>query len=225
MGGREYVRIYIDVKGKPYIGTAEIKFNANPKTPDGMSPFECGETSALGRALGFAGYGVVDSIASADEVVSNEQQEASGKALHDLGKPGSYAQHHEPPITDQQKTSVRKLYEHLGEAVDEGQIAAMTYQQAKEAIIELSAKYRQMREKPAPAPVVEAAQASGHHDLPTLRDLQARCKVLFGAGRWQAVILKASTASRSPIRASFSKCKRPSSRKRILARELASRRI
>ena len=74
MGGREYVRVYIDVKGKQYIGTAECKYNANPKTPDGMSPFECGETSALGRALGFAGYGVVDSIASADEVVSNEQQ-------------------------------------------------------------------------------------------------------------------------------------------------------
>ncbi len=46
-------------------------------------------------------------------------------------------------------------------------------------------------DKPAPAPVVEAAQANGHHDLPTLRELQARCKVLFGAGRWQAVILKA----------------------------------
>ena len=77
LGGREYVRVYIDVKGKQYIGTAEIKFNANPKTPDGMSPFECGETSALGRALGFAGYGVVDSIASADEVASNEQQTTS----------------------------------------------------------------------------------------------------------------------------------------------------
>ncbi len=73
MGGREYVRVFIDVKGKQYIGTAECKFNANPKTPDGMSPFECGETSALGRALGFAGYGAVESIASADEVVRNQE--------------------------------------------------------------------------------------------------------------------------------------------------------
>jgi hypothetical protein len=71
MGGREYVRIFIDVKGKQYIGTAECKFNANPKTPDGQSPLECGETSALGRALGFAGYGVTESIASADEVSRN----------------------------------------------------------------------------------------------------------------------------------------------------------
>jgi len=76
MGGREYVRIYIDVKGKQYIGTAECKYNAPPKSPDGQSPFECGETSALGRALGFAGYGVVDSIASADEVVRNVEAQA-----------------------------------------------------------------------------------------------------------------------------------------------------
>jgi hypothetical protein len=84
MGGREYVRVFIDVKGKQYIGTAECKYNANPKTPDGQSPFECGETSALGRALGFAGYGVVDSIASADEVVSNEQQTSAANGHHDL---------------------------------------------------------------------------------------------------------------------------------------------
>jgi hypothetical protein len=75
MGGRSYVRVYIDEKGKQYIGTAEIKFNANPKTPDGQSPLECGETSALGRALGFAGYGVTESIASFDEVARNDLPE------------------------------------------------------------------------------------------------------------------------------------------------------
>lgn len=85
MGGREYVRVYIDVKGKQYIGTAECKFGANPKTPDGMSPFECGETSALGRALGFAGYGIVESIASGDEVARNQDAPASnGHAEPDI---------------------------------------------------------------------------------------------------------------------------------------------
>lgn len=34
-----------------------------------QSPYEVAETSAVGRALGFAGYGAVDSIASADEMV------------------------------------------------------------------------------------------------------------------------------------------------------------
>ena len=43
---------------------------ANPdKSIEKMSPYEVAETSAVGRALGFAGYGAVDSIATADEMV------------------------------------------------------------------------------------------------------------------------------------------------------------
>lgn len=43
---------------------------ANPsKSIEKMSPYEVAETSAVGRALGFAGYGSVDSIATADEIV------------------------------------------------------------------------------------------------------------------------------------------------------------
>jgi len=42
---------------------------ANPdKAIEKMNPYEVAETSAVGRALGFAGYGSVDSIASADEI-------------------------------------------------------------------------------------------------------------------------------------------------------------
>lgn len=42
---------------------------ANPsKSIEKQSPFEVAETSAVGRALGFAGYGVIDGIASADEM-------------------------------------------------------------------------------------------------------------------------------------------------------------
>ena len=33
------------------------------------SPYEVAETSAVGRALGFAGYGIVEGIATADEIV------------------------------------------------------------------------------------------------------------------------------------------------------------
>ena len=50
---------------------------ANPDKPiEKMSPFEVAETSAVGRALGFAGFGMVDSIASADEMVKAEVSEA-----------------------------------------------------------------------------------------------------------------------------------------------------
>ena len=43
---------------------------ANPaKMIEKTSPYEVAETSAIGRALGFAGYGIVEGIATADEMV------------------------------------------------------------------------------------------------------------------------------------------------------------
>lgn len=42
---------------------------ANPsKMIEKMSPYEVAETSAVGRALGFAGFGIVSGIATADEM-------------------------------------------------------------------------------------------------------------------------------------------------------------
>lgn len=38
----------------------------------GQSPVEVAETSAIGRALGFAGYGIVEGMATADEVKKSE---------------------------------------------------------------------------------------------------------------------------------------------------------
>lgn len=47
---------------------------ANPsKMIERQSPYEVAETSAVGRALGFAGYGTIESIASADEMVKAEE--------------------------------------------------------------------------------------------------------------------------------------------------------
>lgn len=66
--GRWWVRITIEVGEQHYSGTSEIKFSAKAGTADGEAPVECAETSALGRALGFAGLGMLDSIASADEM-------------------------------------------------------------------------------------------------------------------------------------------------------------
>jgi hypothetical protein len=58
----------IKINGHEYRGNAEVKMNAPKNTPDGTNPFECAETSAIGRALGFAGFGSVESIASRDEI-------------------------------------------------------------------------------------------------------------------------------------------------------------
>lgn len=48
---------------------------ANPlKAIEKASPYEVAETSAVGRALGFAGYGIIEGIASADEMVKATAQ-------------------------------------------------------------------------------------------------------------------------------------------------------
>jgi hypothetical protein len=61
------VRSTVTLKdGRVFVGISA----ANPsKQIEKMSPYEVAETSAVGRALGFAGYGAVDGIASADEMV------------------------------------------------------------------------------------------------------------------------------------------------------------
>lgn len=49
---------------------------ANPaKSIEKQSPYEVAETSAVGRALGFAGYGIDTSVASAEEMTNLEANE------------------------------------------------------------------------------------------------------------------------------------------------------
>lgn len=56
---------------------------ANPdKTIEKQSPYEVAETSAVGRALGFAGYGIVDGIATADEMKKAGFPDDEGPIAH-----------------------------------------------------------------------------------------------------------------------------------------------
>src|SRR4051812_45890657 len=48
------------------------------KTIEKQSPYEVAETSAVGRALGFAGYGVINGIATADEIAKTQAQGTLG---------------------------------------------------------------------------------------------------------------------------------------------------
>jgi hypothetical protein len=81
------------VDGKQYVGTAEVKCDAPKNTADGTNPIACAETSAVGRALGMAGLGALESICSADEVVRAlaEQEEPVQPRKHPVGstEPGS----------------------------------------------------------------------------------------------------------------------------------------
>ena len=66
--GRYFLRVTGRVNGKPSIGTAEIKLKAPANSAAGMAPMEDAQTSAIGRLLGLQGVGVLDSIATADEM-------------------------------------------------------------------------------------------------------------------------------------------------------------
>lgn len=62
------VRATVTVKGKTYTGIS----SANPaKAIEKSNPYEVAETSAVGRALGFANYGIIEGIASADEMAKS----------------------------------------------------------------------------------------------------------------------------------------------------------
>ncbi|MEN9328178.1 MAG: hypothetical protein RI947_986 [Candidatus Parcubacteria bacterium] len=64
---------------------------ANPmKMIERMSPYEVAETSAVGRALGFAGFGTDSTIATADEMVKAQNQHEDDDSLCTCGTTGKY---------------------------------------------------------------------------------------------------------------------------------------
>lgn len=68
------IKATVTVKGKTFTGIS----SANPaKAIEKTNPYEVAETSAVGRALGMANYGIIEGIASADEMVkaTTESQE------------------------------------------------------------------------------------------------------------------------------------------------------
>lgn len=63
------VKATLTIDGQVFTGLSA----ANPnKSIEKQSPYEVAETSAIGRALGFAGFGIIDGIASADEMIKAE---------------------------------------------------------------------------------------------------------------------------------------------------------
>lgn len=66
----------------PDIASPERYYNGHSfGTVDEVKAFEKLETVAVGRALAFMGYGIVEGIASADEMQRFEQQQASALVL------------------------------------------------------------------------------------------------------------------------------------------------
>lgn len=66
-GQRDFLKVTLRMGEHDFIGTAEIHWNATGNSADATAPLETAETSAVGRALAFAGF-IIDTIASADEM-------------------------------------------------------------------------------------------------------------------------------------------------------------
>jgi hypothetical protein len=84
IGRLSFLRVYVLMGVKPstpdavdnrpqYIGTAQI--NIGGSGVDATSAYENAETSAVGRALAFAGVGLTDDMASLDEMQAAEKRE------------------------------------------------------------------------------------------------------------------------------------------------------
>lgn len=62
------VKAKITIKSQVFTGISSVSLES-ARMIERQNPYEVAETSAVGRALGFAGYGLIESIASADEMV------------------------------------------------------------------------------------------------------------------------------------------------------------
>jgi hypothetical protein len=75
----------VELDGQVYTGHAVS--NKSSSGIEGQSPYEVAETSAVGRALGFAGFGLQSGIASAEEVRKAEGTEGAVIGYHGSKNP------------------------------------------------------------------------------------------------------------------------------------------
>ena len=75
-GGLNLCQVTVEIEGRLFKGTASV--NIGGRGVDATNPIENAETSALGRALGLAGFGSLESVASAEEVVAAVSRSDSG---------------------------------------------------------------------------------------------------------------------------------------------------
>ena len=76
------VKAKVTVKGRTFSGISSVNADTN-KSIEKQNPYEVAETSAVGRALGFAGFGLLESIASADEMVRAVGQQPQQQTIEE----------------------------------------------------------------------------------------------------------------------------------------------
>lgn len=97
-GNHVVIKATIRIKGVSYTGISSVDLSSS-KMIEKSNPYEVAETSAVGRALGFAGYGIVEGIASADEMVKGGQAQTTNQNHPEV-------QDDEPPMPEDENTKV-----------------------------------------------------------------------------------------------------------------------
>lgn len=76
------IKAKVTIKGHSFTGISSVNPDSS-KSIERQNPYEVAETSAVGRALGFAGFGLLESIASADEMVRAVGQQPRQQNIED----------------------------------------------------------------------------------------------------------------------------------------------
>lgn len=96
------IKANVTIKGVTYSGISSVNLESS-KMIEKSNPYEVAETSAVGRALGFAGYGALESVASADEVIR-----ATTHHTENGETPERQINEEEPPYEDENETQSPK---------------------------------------------------------------------------------------------------------------------
>lgn len=75
------IKAKVMIGGNVFTGISSVNPNS-ARTIEKENPYEVAETSAVGRALGFAGFGIIESVASADEMARATSPKERRVAIH-----------------------------------------------------------------------------------------------------------------------------------------------